>query len=47
MNKPRITEHDALTGVTSDRDMTDDEIAALVADGWTEDSFEPKETELP
>ena len=40
MSKPRITEHDALTGETIDREMTDEEIAALMADGWTEESPE-------
>jgi hypothetical protein len=33
--KPTITEHDALTGITVGRDMTDEEYEALIASGWT------------
>jgi len=38
--KPTITEHDAITGETVGREMTDDEYAALIAAGWT---LEPQE----
>jgi hypothetical protein len=40
--KPTITEHDALTGITVGRDMTEEEYAALLAGGWTEEG-EPAE----
>ena len=33
--KPNITTHDALTGVTETREMTDEEYADLIASGWT------------
>jgi hypothetical protein len=35
MTKPNIGVTDALTGETWEREMTDDEYAALIADGWT------------
>jgi hypothetical protein len=35
MMKPKIVEHDVLTGITSDREMTDEEYEALLATGWT------------
>ena len=40
--KPTITEHDALTGITVDRDMTDEEHAALIESGWTEEGETPE-----
>ena len=33
--KPTITEHDATTGITINREMTDDEYSTLVKFGWT------------
>jgi hypothetical protein len=43
--KPRTTEHDAVTGITIDREMTDEEYEALLATGWTEEG--PVEEEQP
>jgi hypothetical protein len=44
--RPTITEHDASTGITTGREMTDEEYAALLASGWTETTEEPaSETE--
>jgi hypothetical protein len=40
--KPTITEHDALTGITVGRDMTDEEHAALIESGWTEEGETPE-----
>ena len=34
---PQTTIHDALTGITEVREMTDEEYAELVATGWTLD----------
>jgi len=45
MNKPKTTIHDAMTGVTETREMTDDEYAALVESGWTETAPEETPTE--
>lgn len=44
MTNPNITIHDAATGETVEREMTDDELAALVASGWT---LEPQEETEP
>lgn len=35
MNKPFTGIHDALTGATEVREMTDEEYAALLESGWT------------
>lgn len=35
MTKPNIQIHDALTGETITREMTDEEYAELLASGWT------------
>ena len=35
MNNPFITIHDALTQITIEREMTDEEYAELLASGWT------------
>lgn len=40
MTTPQITIHDVATGETITRDMTDDEIAELIASGWTETNDE-------
>lgn len=37
MSKPTITVHDALTGVSVEREMTDVELEAIIAEGWTDD----------
>lgn len=34
--KPNITIHDALTGETITREMTDDEYTDLLATGWSD-----------
>lgn len=34
---PNITIHNAETGETVEREMTDDEYAELLASGWTEE----------
>lgn len=47
MTYPRITIHDAATGETVEREMTDEEYEALVASGWTpgdEPTSEPEPT---
>lgn len=44
--KPTITEHDALTGETVIREMTDAEYEQLLADGWTPGG-EPAAEETP
>lgn len=44
--RPESTFHDAQTGVTVIRPMTDEEYAALLESGWTETTEEPaSETE--
>ncbi len=43
MSRPRITEHDASTGETIEREMTEKEYAAVVADGWADEPSEPIE----
>lgn len=40
MAHPKITIHDAATGETVEREMTDEEYAYLIASGWT---LEPQE----
>jgi hypothetical protein len=40
MMKPEITIHDAITGETEVREMTDEEYAELLASGWTESTEE-------
>ncbi len=35
--KPLIHTHDAATGMTEVREMTDEEYEALLASGWTEE----------
>lgn len=42
MAHPNITHHDAATGETVEREMTDAEYADLIASGWTETA--PEET---
>lgn len=37
MTKPNITIHDAATGETVEREMTDEEYADLIASGWTDE----------
>ncbi len=41
--KPNITIHDAETGETIEREMTDDEYADLVSSGWTEEPQDNRE----
>lgn len=36
MTRPNITTHDAISGETIERQMTEEEYAALVESGWTE-----------
>jgi hypothetical protein len=36
MQKPTGTFHDAITGETIDREITEQEYADLIASGWTE-----------
>jgi hypothetical protein len=38
MNLPNITNHDAITGLTETRPMTEEEYSALIESGWTEES---------
>lgn len=38
--KPNIVFHDALTGATEVREMTEEEYAGLLATGWTESTEE-------
>ena len=38
--KPQITIHDAIIGETEVREMTDEEYAELLANGWTESTEE-------
>lgn len=48
--KPNITIHDALSGETITREMTDQEYADLIASGWTlgdESTLEPEPTPQP
>jgi hypothetical protein len=45
MKRPSATFHDALTGTTEVREMTDEEYEALLATGWTEEG--PVEEEQP
>ena len=41
---PQTTIHDALTGITEIREMTNEEYAELLASGWTSDTpLEPTE----
>ena len=35
--RPNIVTHDALTGQTEVREMTEEEYAELLASGWTEE----------
>jgi hypothetical protein len=35
MTRPNITTHDAATGTTEVREMTEEEYAALLETGWT------------
>ena len=35
MTRPNITFHDAATGETIEREMTEEEYADLIASGWT------------
>jgi hypothetical protein len=36
MTRPITTTHNAITGQTIEREMTEEEYAALVESGWTE-----------
>lgn len=38
MTRPNITTHDALTGTTEVREMTEEEYTALLESGWTEET---------
>jgi hypothetical protein len=38
MGRPLVTNHDAFTGITEVREMNDEEYAALIESGWTEES---------
>jgi hypothetical protein len=40
--RPNIVQHDAATGETIEREMTEEEYAALIESGWTETA--PEET---
>jgi hypothetical protein len=40
MSKPKGTFHDAITGETVERELTDEEYAALLATGWKETTDE-------
>lgn len=42
--KPNITIHDAETGETVTREMTDEEYADLIASGWTEEPQDNRES---
>ena len=42
MTRPNITTHDAATGTTEVREMSEEEYADLIASGWTETA--PEET---
>jgi hypothetical protein len=43
MERPTMTEHDALTGETVAREMTEQEYEVLLASGWTLDGDTPPE----
>ena len=45
MTKPNITIHDAATGETVEREMTEEEYADLIGSGWTLESQEETPTE--
>ena len=45
MTRPSATFHDALTGTTEVREMTEEEYAALLESGWTETPAEEAPTE--
>lgn len=47
MTKPNITIHDGATGETVEREMTEEEYAALVASGWTLEPTPEPEEETP
>ena len=38
MPRPTMTEHDAMTGETIGREMTEEEYTALLESGWTEET---------
>ena len=44
--RPTITEHDAITGETIGREMTEEEYSALLSTGWIPDE-EPAPVEEP
>jgi len=43
--RPNITNHDAATGETIERELTDEEYAALIESGWTETPAEEATSE--
>ena len=45
--KPLITIHDALTGTTVEREMTDDEYQTLLDSGWTPGEDKPDDASEP
>jgi hypothetical protein len=45
MTRPNTTTHDAITGETIEREMTEQEYADLIASGWTETLAEETTTE--
>lgn len=38
MSRPITTTHDAITGITETREMTEEEYTALLDSGWTEET---------
>jgi len=45
VTRPNITIHDSISGVTEEREMTEEEYAALIESGWTETAPEETPTE--
>lgn len=45
MTRPNIGGHDAITGESWEREMTEEEYANLIASGWTEET--PEENAQP
>ena len=45
MTRPKIGGHDAITGESWEREMTEEEYAALIESGWTETAPEETPTE--
>ena len=45
MTRPNIGGHDAITGESWEREMTEEEYADLIASGWTLEPLEETPTE--